>query len=409
MWDDYRRYLETPPREVVEWDDPKTEARGWLVINSLRGGAAGGGTRMRTGVTREEVTHLAKTMELKFSFSGPPIGGAKSGIDFDPADPRRTEVLERWFGAVRPYLATCYGTGGDMNVDEQRDVVPLCTAMGLRHPQEGVVRGHLELDDEAVERTFRRLREGIRAPVEDPVLGIPGGSLTVSDLVTGYGVARSAERLVSLRGGSLEGCRAIVEGFGNVGASCALYLARAGARIVGIVDARYGLAVPDGLGASEIESLLTGRRERTLPVHPARVEGSDREEVYAVGADLFVPAAASGTLDADRLEVLADAGVRTLVCGANQPFGETRESSTALQERADRDFEVVADAVASLGMARAFHALMTGEAEPEPEAIFRAVRRTVDEAVEEVAARRGTGSGGLFGAALGLALERIGS
>jgi glutamate dehydrogenase/leucine dehydrogenase len=28
-------------------------------------------------------------MEVKFTVSGPAIGGAKSGIDFDPADPRK--------------------------------------------------------------------------------------------------------------------------------------------------------------------------------------------------------------------------------------------------------------------------------------------------------------------------------
>ncbi len=46
------------------------------------------------GLTRDEVTFLAKAMELKFAFAGPPIGGAKSGIDFDPADPRKKEVLD---------------------------------------------------------------------------------------------------------------------------------------------------------------------------------------------------------------------------------------------------------------------------------------------------------------------------
>jgi glutamate dehydrogenase/leucine dehydrogenase len=46
------------------------------VINSLRGGAAGGGTRMRKGLDINEVLSLAKTMEVKFTVSGPAIGGA---------------------------------------------------------------------------------------------------------------------------------------------------------------------------------------------------------------------------------------------------------------------------------------------------------------------------------------------
>ena len=44
---------------------------------------------MRKGLDQREVESLAKTMEVKFTVSGPHIGGAKSGIDFDPNDPRK--------------------------------------------------------------------------------------------------------------------------------------------------------------------------------------------------------------------------------------------------------------------------------------------------------------------------------
>ena len=57
------------PEIVFEWIDQESEARGWVVINSLRGGAAGGGTRMRKGLNKHEVTSLAKTMEIKFTIS----------------------------------------------------------------------------------------------------------------------------------------------------------------------------------------------------------------------------------------------------------------------------------------------------------------------------------------------------
>ena len=99
-----KKYEEKSPEIVFEWHDQLTEAKGWVVINSLRGGAAGGGTRMRKGLDKNEVISLAKTMEIKFSVSGPPIGGAKSGIDFDPNDPRKQGVLERWYKAVAPLL-----------------------------------------------------------------------------------------------------------------------------------------------------------------------------------------------------------------------------------------------------------------------------------------------------------------
>ena len=58
---------------------------------------------MRIGLDQHEVISLAKTMEVKFTVSGPPIGGAKSGINFDPKDPRKKDVLKRWYKAVTPF------------------------------------------------------------------------------------------------------------------------------------------------------------------------------------------------------------------------------------------------------------------------------------------------------------------
>ena len=94
------------PEIVFEWNDSETEAKGWVVINSLRGGAAGGGTRMRVGLDKREVESLAKTMEVKFTVAGPQIGGAKSGINFDPKDPRKEGVLRRWYAASDAIVKT---------------------------------------------------------------------------------------------------------------------------------------------------------------------------------------------------------------------------------------------------------------------------------------------------------------
>lgn len=408
IWDRYREFLRAPPQQVFEWYDPPTGARGWLVINSLRGGAAGGGTRMRTGVTREEVTYLAKAMELKFAFSGPPIGGAKSGIAFDPSDPRRAEVLERWFRVVRPFLTSYYGTGGDVNVDEQFDVVPLCSALGIRHPQEGVVRGHLNPPDAEVAATLGRINQGVHASAEAAELSCSGPRKSVADLVTGYGVCRALVHLHELRGEPLAGKRVVVEGFGNVGAAAALFLARAGVRIVGLVDRDSALLAPDGLDAGDIENLLCVQRDRLIPDHPSRVCGDARLRAYELAADIFVPAAISGSVGPERLTQLARAGVRTIVCGANQPFRESSLGDTTTQEAADRTFEVIPDVIGSLGMARAFHFCMTGAAPRRGEEVFDAVARSVEAGVDAVVRRTEGHRHGLMEAAVGLALEQVG-
>ena len=82
MKEKLKKFEHKKPEVVFEWNDEETGAEGWVVINSLRGGAAGGGTRMRKGLDKREVESLAKTMEIKFTVAGPPIGGAKSGINF---------------------------------------------------------------------------------------------------------------------------------------------------------------------------------------------------------------------------------------------------------------------------------------------------------------------------------------
>ena len=162
------RYSQRPPEIVFEWSDSETEARGWVVINSLRGGAAGGGTRMRKGLDKEEVISLAKTMEIKFTVSGPQIGGAKSGINFDPTDPRKEGVLRRWYKAVTPLLKHYYGTGGDLNVDAGKEVIPMTEACGVWHPQEGVFNGHFKPNEAQKVRRIGHLRQGVSQVVENP-------------------------------------------------------------------------------------------------------------------------------------------------------------------------------------------------------------------------------------------------
>lgn len=234
-------YQNMAPEIVFHWKDPETEAEGWTVINSLRGGAAGGGTRMRAGLDMNEVLSLAKTMEVKFTVSGPPIGGAKSGINFDPKDPRKQGVLERWFKAVAPLLKHYYGTGGDMNVDEVNEVIPITEECGLWHPQEGVFNGHFKATQGEKIGRIGQLRHGVKKVVESKKYS-PDVSrkYVVADMITGYGVAQAIRHYYSIYGGELRGKRAIIQGFGNVGSAAAFYLSQMGVKIVGIQDVGGG-------------------------------------------------------------------------------------------------------------------------------------------------------------------------
>jgi glutamate dehydrogenase/leucine dehydrogenase len=409
MWRRYSDFLRVPPELNLAWYDRATGARAWLVINSLRGGAAGGGTRMRLGLDPREVIYLAKAMELKFSISGPAIGGAKTGIDFNPADPRRTDVLQRWYTAIRPVLRDRYGTGGDLNVDEVLDVIPAFEKLGLLHPQEGVVRGHLRSSEAAFGAAIARLQQGAAAPLAGDDV-VPGSESTVADVITGYGVAAAVRRLYARRGESLDGVRVLLEGFGNVGAAAGLYLARFGARIVAIQDARHTFIDEAGTDASGVEDLMRRRMNKLLPTDDPRVSSAlDRSAFWRMPADVFVSAAISESILPETLDWLEAAGVGVIACGSNQPFREVKIGSTRVAQNADRRFPVLADILSNCGMARTFSYLMEPQAETRSSAIFDAVRATIDDTLDEVLDRAADARTGLLSATLGLALDRIGA
>lgn len=408
MWRRYNAYLMKPPKQVVSWEDGPTGARAWLVINSLRGNAAGGGTRMRVGANVREVAYLAKSMELKFALAGPAIGGAKNAIDFDPRDPRKAEVLERWYEEISPHLRAHYGTGGDLNIDEIHEVIPLVKRLGLEHPQEGVVRGHMRSDAAGFERVIRALDEGVEAPVTNG-RGIAGRDLRVADVITGYGVARAVLGWYDRTGRDPDGMRVLLEGFGNVGAAAGLYLARAGALLVGVSDAEKALIDPAGLDAAAVERLIVDGPDRLLPDDDRCRRGAARDAFLDVPADVFVCAASSGTVVERTLDRLEAAGVEAIACGANQPFGEREPGDTGVHREADDRFAVLADFLANCGMARTHSYLMEDGASTDATAIFDAVDATITTALDEVLDRAERTDRGLMAATLSLGLDRIGA
>lgn len=383
-----KKYEEKSPEIVFEWNDPETEAQGWVVINSLRGGAAGGGTRMRQGLDKNEVISLAKTMEIKFTVSGPPIGGAKSGINFDPKDPRKKGVLERWYKAVSPLLKNYYGTGGDMNVDQKSEVIPITESYGIWHPQEGVVNGHFNPTEAEKIRKIGQLRNGVSKILEDPNY-CPDGPVKyrVADMITGFGVSESVKHFYSIfKNETLEGKRVIVQGWGNVASAAAMELAHAGARIVAIIDKNGGLISEDGYGLEEIKNLFINHKQgNTLDVEGMLSFDEINERVWDINADIFIPAAASRLVSADQLARMVKAGLQTISSGANVPFADKEIFYGPIMSDADNQVSLIPDFIANCGMARAFAFLMSSENdEMTDEAIFSDTSETIYSALEKL-------------------------
>ncbi|MCT2592547.1 glutamate dehydrogenase [Streptomyces sp. N2-109] len=332
--------LEHKPYLEVTWRDSLTSASGFVVIDRLVTGIATGGLRMRPGCTLTEVTELAREMTLKMGAFGIHVGGAKGGIDFDPADPRAEEVRERFLQGVRPLLERFWVTAGDLGTQqEQLDRAFSRVGIGENSFHAAVVRAPSEADVQArVQRAFTTRTDG----------------LMLSELVGGYGVAEAALAALEHRGIAAESAKAVVQGFGAMGGSTALYLARAGVKIVGITDAS-GLILNTSRGL-DVELLLSARSTSGL-IDRSVLRDDDMEgpgdSWLGQEADLLVPAAVSYTITADNCDQIRG---KLVVEAANVPTTPEAE-----QRLLDRGITVVPDFIANTGAAAGAWWVILGE------------------------------------------------
>lgn len=343
----------TSPREPflrVLWNDEQSTARGYLVIDRLVSGIATGGTRMRAGCTVDEVAALAREMTLKMGAYGIHVGGAKGGIDFDPADPRAAGVRARFLQAVRPFLESYWVTAGDLGT-QQGQLDQAFSQMGL-----GGTSFHaamLRSPDEPAARA--RVQEAFSTPLD---------GLYLSELIGGFGVAEAT--LAGLEQlGVLPGTATVVlQGFGAMGGSTALYLARAGVKVTGITDAR-GLILNTERGL-DVERMVAARSADGV-IDRSALRSDD---VEAPGdtwlhqdVDVLVPAAVSYAITTDNCDGIR---ARLIVEAAN--LSVTAEAERRLFERG---VAVVPDFVANTGAAAGAWWVILGEVTTPAEACDR--------------------------------------
>jgi len=384
MKDLLKKYEDKQPEIVFNWKDPETEAEGWTVINSLRGGAAGGGTRMRKGLDMNEVLSLAKTMEVKFTVSGPSIGGAKSGINFDPNDPRKRGVLERWYKAVTPLLKHYYGTGGDLNVDADKDVIPITEDCGVWHPQEGIFNGHFKPTEADKINRIGQLRLGVIKIIENKKFSPDlSRKYTIADMLTGYGVAEAVKHYYTIYGGSIKDKKAVVQGFGNVGSAAAFYLTQLGAKVVGIIDRDGGLINEEGFSMDEMTALFLSKdgnklvAENMIPFHEIN------QSIWSLSAEIFIPAAASRLVSRDQISQMISSGLEVISPGANVPFADKEIFFGPIMEFTDSQVSLLPDFISNCGIARVFAYLMESRVKlpMQDEAIFKDTSETIRKAL----------------------------
>jgi glutamate dehydrogenase (NAD(P)+) len=367
-----RPYLE------VAWHDPASPARGFVVIDTLVGGVASGGLRMRAGCTLQEVRELAAAMTVKEAIAFDraaayrPFGGAKGGIDHSPYAPDARAVLARYLTAMRPLLADCWAVGEDLGV-QQATLNDICAQLGLRSSIDPALR---RLEDPAA--ALGRVAAAFAVTVDGISLG---------DLVGGYGVAVAALTTLAYFGRSPAQTTAAIQGFGSIGGAAARYLATAGVRVVAVTDIQGTIAAPRGL---DIEQLLAARDSQGT-IDRRSLDGAamgDRADLWLHrDVDLIVPAAVSHAITPDNCD-----GIRAplVVEGAN--VATTPDARRRLTERG---VVIVPDVIANLATNAWWWWTLFGDVAPDAAAAFGRIEATIHRLVIEVLERRHRSAGAI--------------
>jgi glutamate dehydrogenase/leucine dehydrogenase len=131
-----------------------------------------------------------------------------------------------------------------------------------------------------------------------------------------------------------------------------------------------------------VRSLLLARQGNTLTADNLLSFEEINEQVWSVGADIFIPAASSRLVARPQVEQLLAGGLKVISCGANVPFADPEIFFGPTGEYADQHTAVVPDFIANCGMARVFAYLMETGAEITDQAIFADTSRIIGAALE---------------------------
>jgi glutamate dehydrogenase/leucine dehydrogenase len=283
-------------------------------------------------------------------------------------------------------LKNYYGTGGDLNVDEIHEVIPITEDCGVWHPQEGVFNGHFQPTEPQKIHRIGQLRRGVLQIIEDErYTPKASNKYVVADMITGWGVAESVRHYYDIYGGSISGKRVIVQGWGNVGSAGAYYLAQSGAKIVGIIDRDGGLINEEGFTFEEIRNLFITKEGNKLS-HPDMLPFEEvNEKIWKIQAEVFIPCAASRLIQKNQVDEMIASGIEVISCGANVPFADQEIFFGPIAEYADQKISIIPDFIANCGMARVFAFLMSNDLPPimTDESIFEDTSTIIKKAIKD--------------------------
>jgi len=289
--------LKTPYRELMvrlpllAEDGTMHTFKGYRVQHDSSRGPMKGGIRYHPEADLDEVRALAALMTWKTAVVNLPYGGAKGGIQCDPADLSALD-LER---LTRRFAQRMEGFIGPREDIPGPDMGTSARVMGWMMDEYSKFHGY---------------SPGV---VTGKPLELGGSEGRTS--ATGRGLFFAVERIAPTLDLALDGARVSVQGFGNVGYWAARFLAEAGCRIVSVSDVRGAVHCPEGLDVEKLQKAV----ESDGSVTAYDGEGCthlDRDALIGIDTDILVPAALGGAIHKDNA---ASVKARLVAEGANHP------------------------------------------------------------------------------------------
>lgn len=305
----------------VKMDDGQIKIlTGYRVQHNNALGPYKGGLRFHPAVDIDEVRALATWMTWKSAIVDIPFGGAKGGIQFDPADysARELERISRRFTfALGNNIGPEYDIPApDVNTNAQIMAWILDTYLSMMPP---------------LERN-RSLHVVTGKPIES------GGSVG-RDKATGQGVVFGIEEWTKDQDFDLKGATYIVQGFGNVGSWAARLLKPHGAKLVAVEDMSGAFANPAGIDPDDLGAYAKAHHGR-IAGYP-KATPIDHEAFLSTAADIFIPAAMENQITAQTAPLL---NVRLVAEGANGPTDPDGDAILA-----EKGIDVLPDVLCNAG------------------------------------------------------------
>ena len=256
-----------------------------------------GGLRFHPMVDIDEVRALATMMTWKSAIVNIPFGGAKGGIQIDPADYSHKElerISRRFTFALGNNIGPDYDIPApDVNTNPQIMAWILDTYMSTMAPDE----------------RNRSIHVVTGKPIES------GGSVG-REKATGQGVVFLIEKWAQDRGFNLKGATYTVQGYGNVGSWAARLMKLNGSKLVAVEDVTGAIRNRDGIDPDDLA--LYVKTHGGVADYP-KAHAIDKEAFFSTKADIFIPAALENAIVRDTAELL---NVKLVAEGANGPTDE---------------------------------------------------------------------------------------